>query len=274
MDPRIKYLIGVHVVAFIIATIATFHRTGPDVATLSFVAIVFADSSTLGLWAALGKSPWHARFSALTGTLVCFWLTMLAAQPHSVEARDVIGFFFLFGLPATIIVLVLSVLRWGKRQLTLRRTSEFPTHEGFQFSLKHLLLATTIVAIVLSIGRAVRTLPRVGGYSEVIAIIATATPCFVLIELAAFWGSLGLGRPLPRLLVVLPVAFLVGLVPPFYFNRVNDMQQFVVWCWLTGTTTIIIAASLLVVRSAGWRLCSTADEGQSAAPAVQQNDHE
>jgi hypothetical protein len=71
----------------------------------------------------------------------------------------------------------------------------------------------------------------------------------------------------PRLLAVIPVAFIVGLVPPFCFAWNTEFRRSLVfWSGLTGTTAIILAASLLVVRSAGWRLCSAAEE-QRASPS-------
>jgi hypothetical protein len=268
MDARIKCLIAAHVVAFLIATIFSYHQNGPDFATLSFLALAFADSGLVGLWAALGNARWQKRFSALVGTFLCFWLTAILVQPHRVEAREIIGYFLLIGLPSAVIFAVLSGLKWSARRLALRQTSDLPTQEGIRFSLKHLLIATTAVAVVLAIGRAARTVPHLGGALEIVVVVGSTTLCIVMIELATIWAALGLGRPSPRLLIVLPLAFVVGLLPPFYFNREREVEQLVVWCCLSGGTTIIVASSLLMVRAAGWRLCRAPEVPQADEPVM------
>jgi len=81
-------------------------------------------------------------------------------------------------------------------------------------------------------------------------------PYFILVELATTWAALGIGRPLPRLLIVLPTAFIVGAIPPFYLKGQMhvDWEDYSSWSMFVGIEATIIAASLLVARSCGWRL--------------------
>jgi hypothetical protein len=131
--------------------------------------------------------------------------------------------------------------------------SDSPASEGFQFSIRHLLLATAFVAVVLGIGRSVRTLSDT--QSGVIAV-AIFPPCFVMVELATLWAALGIGQPTPRLAVVVPTAFVVGAIPVFYVPSPFDqsLSELVIWPIVVGLQSIITAASLLIVRSCGWRL--------------------
>jgi hypothetical protein len=59
------------------------------------------------------------------------------------------------------------------------------------------------------------------------------------------------------------MAFVVGTIPIYYLGK-EDSSSFVVWSVIFGLQAIITAASLLVVRSCGWRLVS--GEGNTAPP--------
>jgi hypothetical protein len=94
-----------------------------------------------------------------------------------------------------------------------------------------------------------------GIWFGVLADTLILPPSFVLVAFATFWAALGIGRPLPRLLLFRSQRFL-GSASHFGLTSDMDWSQVFLWSCLTGTTAIIIAGSLLVVRSAGWRLCN------------------
>lgn len=268
MDRRIKALIGAHAVAFVVAAVAAFGHDGPALATMLFLALVFADAGLLGLWAALGNAPRQTRLSATPAALLFFWAAFVFVQEH-VTAYDIVGFAFLISLPCLIIFLVLSVFRRGSRQLALRLASDVTAGEGFQFSLSGLLAATALVAIALSVGRVTRVMGDGGTWLRVWAVLVIAAPSFVIVELATFWATLGLARPSLRLLVVIPLGFIVGFASAFGFAPHVDWQSSLLWSGLTGMTAVVIAVSLLIVRSAGWRLCSAANHHHEPTTSVQ-----
>src|SRR5215469_1842431 len=262
MDTRIKAVIGAHVAALVVAANGSFGHLALEPAPMFFLAIVFADAALLGLWGALGNARWQRRLPAVAAALFSLWCAVLYVEQHA-SMMDVVGFGLLIGLPCGVLVVVLSGLRGRSRQLSLQRVTEFPAREGFQFSLKQLLVATTLVAVASTVVRATRDMGVVGGWMRVLMVVLIAPPCFVLVELATFWGALGIGRRLPRLSAVITVAFLVGLVPASCFAWHGEPQKAAFfWTGLTGTTAILIAGSLLVVRFAGWRLSSADHDGE------------
>ncbi|HVX14433.1 MAG TPA: hypothetical protein VHC22_24820 [Pirellulales bacterium] len=260
MDTRIKALVVAHFVAFLIGCVSAFHRNWPDVRIIIFMALLFAEASLLGIWAAFGQARGMVRMSLVITALFSCWASVVIAQPYGVDASEAVGYLLVFSLPCAIVFLVLRGLRRGRRRLTLRRAWELPTREGFQFSIRHLLLATTSVAVVLTLGKATSGWRPDDRWIETLLVVAIVPPCFVLVGLATLWAALGLNRPLPRLSVVAASALLVGLVPPFCVPSDHNARAFVVWSALTGTTVFISGGSLLVVRSAGWRLCSVNEQ--------------
>jgi hypothetical protein len=120
--------------------------------------------------------------------------------------------------------------------------------------IRHLLLATAIVALVLGIGRGIRTISN--RQSDIVVVVAVFPPCLVMVELATLWAALGIGRPIPRLAVVVPTAFVVGVIPVFYVPGLSNpsISELIIWPAIIGLQSIITAASLLVIRSCGWRL--------------------
>lgn len=269
MNLRIPGLIATHVIA-LVAAMASANNLVPSPGSLLFLAVVFADAGMLGLWLSLGTTRWRLRSSAVMAALLCFWVALLVIDHRNIRAEDAIGVWLLICLPTAIISLILALLRKSSRRLALQRASTFPLDEGFQFSMKQLLLATALVAAVLSLGKAAQALPHGGRWLGMFVVIAIVPPCLVLVELATFWAALGLGRPLPRLSVVVPCAFIVGLVPPFYFSSPQEPRFFIYWSALTGGQAVIIAASLLVFRWSGWRLCRKGESSDLHSPARQE----
>lgn len=220
---------------------------------LALFALVLADAGLVGMWGALSGRRWGWRLSAVLVASV--WLWGLVTRDSRISVEYSLSLFLVIALTAASIMAILSGFRHGRRKLRLTRlTNDLPAIEGFQFSIRQVLLATAIMAAVLGIGRVVRNLDR---KSNNVTAVAIFPPCTALIGLATLGATLGGGRPAPRLGAVLPVAFFIGMIPYYYIGRPNDSpQQFVVGLALFGLQAIITAVSLLVVRSCGWRLVS------------------
>ena len=134
------------------------------------------------------------------------------------------------------------------------------------------MAATTIVAAIISVRKGLQSLGYDGqdlsGWLDIAFIVAVIVPCLLLVELATFWATLGLSRPFPRLIVVVPSGFLVGIIPPFYFQTTSWID-FALWSEITGTQALMTAATLLVFRSSGWRLCRETSSDQPMPDANQ-----
>jgi hypothetical protein len=262
VEARIKSLIGFHIVAFVVANAARFGHVGPDAASvLIFRAFLLAEAALLGLWSGLGRCPWPIRVCTVVPILLVLWGTALAEQ-GGLTARDAVALGLLIGLRCAAGSLVVSALQFGMARLSLRRVSDVPSRKGFQFSLSQILIAMAVVAVALTVGKVTRDMGGAGTWMRILAMLLVITPCNALIDLATLWGALGTGHPLLRLSAVVPLAFAVGLASAFGITSHVDWQQFLLWSRLTGTTAIIIAATLLVVRSAGWRLCSGNEQSE------------
>jgi len=160
-------------------------------------------------------------------------------------------------LPTLVIFFVLWGLRHSRRRLRHSQPASSATSsEGFQFTIRQLFVVTAIAAVVLAVGRTLGRFRVTGDGSQEAFFFAVTGPYFILVELATTWAALGIGRPLPRLLIVLPTAFIVGAIPPFYLKGQMhvDWEDYSSWSMFVGIEATIIAASLLVARSCGWRL--------------------
>ena len=261
MDAKIKTLVAAHFVVFLVGWIGAFHHA-PDVRFGFFLGVIFSEVGLLGIWAALGHAPWARRLLAAAAVIVASCVATLVAEPYA-ELPQAVGYLLVFGLPCAIVFCVLGVLRRSGRRLALRRATEFSAREGFQFSIKHLLIATALVAGAVSVGKVTRTWHPNDRWLDMLPVLAVIPPCFVFVALATLWATLGLGRPLPRLSFVSPGALMAGLMPLVCLPGDPNMKDFLLWLAMTGTTLLITVGSLLVVRSAGWRLCSAAKEKEA-----------
>jgi len=236
------------------------------IALFGLFALVFAEAGLIGFWGGLSAIRLVLRLFAVLVATLYLWAVFVAAIPEG----DIFAVLLFIALTVVPIVVVLSCLRHGRRRLRLVDVaSAGPASEGFQFSIRHLLLATAIVAVVLGIGRGVRTISNT--HSDIVAL-AIFPPCFIMVELATLWAALGIGRPTPRLAVVVPTAFVVGAIPVFYVPGPSDtdLSELTIWPAIVALQSIITAGSLLVVRSNGWRLVrATAADGKAARNEIE-----
>jgi hypothetical protein len=118
--------------------------------------------------------------------------------------------------------------------------------EGLQFTIRHLLVLTFVVACLVTIGKAVAPhLPRLHDVTMLSAIAV----CFVSVALVAIWAILGLGHVLFRSIVLFVIAAIVGWI----LARVIDNTYYIFWTSTTILQATYLMASLLVIRACGYR---------------------
>lgn len=123
------------------------------------------------------------------------------------------------------------------------------------------MAATVVVAAIMSIRQGLQSLGIDGrSWGDLAIVLAIIVPCVLLVELATFWAALGLSRPIPRQMIVVPSGFMVGIIPPFYFANGMGWRGFAAWSGIVGLQALFTAATLLVVRTSGWRLCRAASQ--------------
>jgi hypothetical protein len=259
---KIGLLVAGHVVAGLLLAWAVYTWAigiSLALAACGLFSLFLAEAALFGIWAALGTTGW--RFLAAVMTPIYLFVVFVTASKgwgwKNLEV-DVL-FFSAFAVPTAVIFLVLCGLRHRRRGFCLIQmgTPSRPP-EGLQFTLRHLFILTAIAAALLAVGRGLEHFPATGDGSKTAILFAVVFPYLILIELATLWAALGTGRPLPLLLVVLPIAFVVGAIPPFYLKTLlrmpSDWKVYLICSSVMGLQATLLAVSLLVIRSCGWRL--------------------
>ena len=229
---------------------------------LALTAIPAAQWALLCFWAGLGTSRWKGR---LVGTLLgvaylTFWPVvsqMLSRQQArtSLLAEYMVG----FAVNAFLVSLFAGGLFLARRWIGALHVVSGPdaqlSHSRFQYSILHLLVITAVLAVLLGLTRSARAAdtPGIGWrYGSILALTAVA---FLGNIVCAAWATLGRRSVVWPIALVLLVAVLVGI------DMALAARLDVLWWWLvpsmalaTTLCTTIVATSLLVVRSCGYRL--------------------
>ena len=250
---KMSLLVATHVVAGVVLTSASKEFTGDlSIPSAAKVALIFADAGLVGIWGGLSKARFVGRLLVLPGAIFYLWAILsFDTDPDFVE-------YLIIAFPTVALVMVLFSFRYSQFRLRLAllpNVSQLP--QGFQFSIRSLLLATATVAIVLGIGRTVYAISDNYPYAVYFMMFPL---CIIVVELATLWGTLGKGSSLLRLAFIVPLSFCIGTIPIFYLGELEEVELLMMahFSSIFGLQAIFTAASLLVVRSCGWRLVSGA----------------
>lgn len=271
MDKSIKALIVVHVIAVPATTAIVASGYGwPSPFNSAWSGLIFSSAGLIGRWAAMGTQPCWFRLSGMTLWLSCLSFAMAfgSAAQFWTEPAILGTFAVIVTFPAMVTFTMFWGLRRARRVVLAKASRLSASSDGLQFSIFNLLAATAVIASALAIRKAFQALmPQESNEFSILMIgllVAAVVPCVVLVELATTWGALGLRRPLPRLLLVVPGSFLIGIIPPFYLAEECNVKEYLAWSTVTGSQALITSATLLVFRSSGWRLCRMAASHQQA----------
>jgi hypothetical protein len=252
---KIGLLVAVHVVVGLLLGWGTWRETArtpvfssSPIAMFSLFALVLSEAGLIGIWGGLSSTRLLLRIPA-----TCAATGYVGGiQVTAMRLAEKFTLFLIIALTSLTILVLLSGLRFSRRKLRLANLANEPiASEGFQFSSRHLLFATTVVAVVLAIGR---VMPTIGSARSKELLVSAILPlCLIMVELTTLWAALGIGRATSRLVVVIPTAFVVGMIPMFLVEPASG-GRILVWSVIIGVQAIITAGSLLVIRSNGWRL--------------------
>lgn len=252
-------LVACHLVAGFF--LAVFWRSLGEFVFVVILTLTVAQAALIGMWLGLGVARFDLRFAvALFGPPgLCILVSLLVGQDIIMVLLIPYGL-IVYGLIVGPIASILGVLRNSRLKLRVVQLALAPPHSGrLRFGIRHVLLATALVAVVLGLGRAVR---GSSNEHEVFGLFIVLAPGLMAVEFATLWAALAIGRPGFRLAIVLPAALMVGAIPVYYFAGPRqeigaaDPKALVVYSAFFVAQAFIIAASLLVVRSCGWRLVS------------------
>lgn len=172
---------------------------------------------------------------------------------------------------------------------TAKDASQPGGREPVQFGIRHVVIWTTALAVLLGIAKAgdlltARFLQR--GYAVGLGLVATAAIATAMLLLVSIWASLGRGRAATRILVLVLSSLVVGAPFAWYAVYVGKPQmamnpdyRFVHWYgagyWWLGwmfLTATLLAAALLIFRTLGYRLVWTSRSaalGDRAAGSIE-----
>ncbi len=238
----IAILVAVHVITGLVLGWFVEDGSATFVSAL-FIGLVFSQTSLLGFWGGLGMNRWPVR---LLGVIVG---TAYLGPMFGISIRELnFEMLFLVVLSTVAVAAVLLVVRRLVAQI--QRSGELSitaSQEGLQFSIRHLMLLTFVVACTLGIGRWLQ--PYFSGVI-ILAELATISLCFVSVGLASVWAMFGKSPPLIRSIVVLLIAASSGCIPAYSFNT----SEYSFWISMMLAEAVFLLVSLWIVRLCGYRL--------------------
>ncbi len=244
--------LGHIVIGMMSAAVAFFVPHSPTLWGASFVGLVSGQASLLGIVGSLGSDPWWRR---LLGVMVGIsYLGFLLGCGLHAQAEA------LAQVAVTTTFVAMPLLSVRLFRVAIRLDSSPAGAMGrIQFSIRHLMILTFVLACLLTIGR----------FVEPFAIRLIETPDGTVVlnrfdELVFQWfdlAVLGLLGVLPVGLVLAtkqPVVFAagyssVGACAGYLLGRFYDVPVSLAMA-STVTQVIVVVASLLVVRACGYRL--------------------
>jgi hypothetical protein len=215
----------------------------PNLAVAVFVGVVFCQTSLLGIWAGLGRNPWWIRLPGAAAGIVYLGLLLdlCLGQPYRDNHIIVL-------LTTVLIVGVLLAVRCFRVRICLT-TMVATAVPRFQFSIRQLLILTTAVACILSLEK------WLGWqlFSVVETFLLAMIGCLLAaVGLISVWPVLGTRQP------ILPSTIAVGIAAGLGFGltklSAHAAGMTAVWITIPSVEALSLVASLLVVRSCGYRL--------------------
>jgi hypothetical protein len=263
MPGRLKLLLAAHLLLGI-TPVAVF-LLPPDLILLplmwALAGIPVGQAMLLAFWAGMASpSRLHRWAGMVLGVLyLAAWPNVaVLISPYNVGQAEIATLVYWIGIDSAILIVFTGVfLLIRLRFAELRLTGEIaPTGSRYQFSILSVLVATSIVAMVVGLVRATfgSSDASRGFLLNLLAVLA-----FSVDNVAMTWAVLAPGRMRWRVAVVLIVALLLGM--SMAFANVGNLAPNSQRLWLFTAQSLVfvvpplvVAASLLVVRSCGYRL--------------------
>ena len=249
---RILWLVVAHTVVGLIGM--CFAARFPSLRAAAFFGIVNSQASLLGIWGSLGSGPWCWR---LTGVVVGVGYLCLLLEAGISESS--VAMFLLLAPSTTFVMMPLLIVRFLR--VGVRPDSSLVTSKGrIQFSIRHLMILTFVVACLTTIGKWVQPdIPQGVMFFRWLSIIVT----FGLVGVLPVWFVLATKQPMLFGVVLVAVAACAGYCLGWI------LYEFGFGIVATTTQATAVVASLLIVRSCGYRLVrlgpsSTADQSAKA----------
>ncbi len=220
-----------------------------------------AQACLIGVWMGMGRSGALRKCFVAGFGILLLGATVAFAQWSSFggQANMLVFMPMCTVLMATLAVATAVFLivarKWKNAALVSRWQSGQNQAEAFQFGVRHLLVVTFVVATLLGLrGAASQVLLDSGEVVRSILVLLFLGVALGIPSVAIVWATLGTKRPHERLVVAMALALLVATLLPIYMGEDWRGQDF----WKSALTMLVMFAviiiSLLMTRSAGYRL--------------------
>jgi len=242
-------IVLVHVLASLCLAVFSVARMWPAVAALG--CLLFAQANLIGLWAAVGRSDPRVRIMGVLADYVfnVFALLMIVGPLHQlVIVIPIMPVLFMYAICAAS-RLTPWRLRW------LNYSTQHSVCPKPQFLIRHIMVATAVIGIILALLRVAGSLLQ----SDFMVIVAV-TVMMTIGAIIAIWAALA-DRHRSRIPLGFVLGFLPGLLAGFFSVEFADL---VLFSLISAIQTAIVLITLLLVRSAGYRLAI--EGGLNSAP--------
>jgi len=220
-----------------------------------FLSLTIAQATLLGIWGALSRlSPDKRIVTVASGTFALWTLMSIEAWGY-MPIEAVVATLLVYFVPTGMVMAATAIaLRNLGAQRYLPREIPQAT-DTLQFEIKHILIATALSAVLVTLGKLVRAYYFEGRPEAFLAILIFAIwlgLAYPATAVVATWAALGLNRPGLRLIMVAVVALSMALVPLSFVPFDNGGA--VVYIASCLAQAAMVTAILLIARSAGYRL--------------------
>lgn len=256
ISPRRSVVLALFLLHFFGGMVAAFFAT--DWATIStaiFIAVIFCQTSLLGMWGGLGATHWILRLLGLAlGTIYLAFELGWGIDEMGPQI-------FLLVIIATSVVAVVTWMVRLVKVAIIRRVEVIPDHsnERLQFSIRQLMIFTFVVACFLSVGKFLA--PFVPGLDTMAQVSALAL-CFAAVALTAIWAILGFGHPAFRSIFVVAIAVTAGVVNSYVLDALEDI---VFWILTTVLQACFLLGSLWIMRRGNYRIAAKIQPAEDVA---------
>ena len=248
MIRRIQLLVVVHAIAGIaLSGWAALEGAIPFVFSYILLvppfALAFCQSSLLAFWAALSHAAiWKRVVGLIAGAFALETLLALGLQGDT--------YLFMPTMATGLVTAALAIVRiWRAELLSSGGQPSQSNRQGLQFSIRSLMLFTLVVAVLITAGKQMR---QAGWSGPTLLFMSFWMLCFAVTNLAAVWAAMGLGSPWLKCGAVSLLSLAIALTFSWCAGVSGDD-----WFHVTAIMVleiVLLLASLLVVRSCGYRL--------------------
>ncbi len=236
---RFLWLVILHIVlggigAYITSSLDSNY---PALELAAFVGLIFSQVSLLAVWGSLGTSP---QWKRLAGAVVGIGYLFPVGCGDEVD----IGLFTLFVAVAAFVSLPLLIARFCRVVIRLDNSS-VASVARIQFSIRHLLIFTFVIACLTSIGKLVQPHLFRGQIIDLCLIALT----FGVVGILPVWFVLATNWPTIFSIGVVAVGAFAGYGLGWLYKG-----EELYWMTATATEALSVVVSLLVVRRCGYRL--------------------